>query len=257
MARLRKIPYTKPIPAGAEIVTHKGKPHARFTDDGKTVLVPLTKKGDRIRLLSAKWYGEYRDADGMLQCDPLSPDKTAAAQMLADLVKEAEHKKAGLSVSHADQLKRPLVKHLADWARTLDASDVTSGHASQSVAAVRHVLDECRFTFWKDMSASRVQQCLADLRRQGRPVERLDPGRESYTKGELAALLKVSPAALPPLIRRHKLAAIGNGKARRFPRQTAEALLVADPGAERPDLQLLPDRPEELPELDGQRRPGQ
>src|SRR5689334_6419329 len=61
MARLRRQPYTKPLPPGAVLVTHKGKPHARFTDDGRTVTAPLTKKGDRIRLLSKKWYGEYKD----------------------------------------------------------------------------------------------------------------------------------------------------------------------------------------------------
>src|SRR5262245_60513704 len=52
MPRLRRMPYTKPIPAGAKIVSKKGKLHARYTDDGKTVLAPLTRKGSRIRLLS-------------------------------------------------------------------------------------------------------------------------------------------------------------------------------------------------------------
>src|SRR5262249_584937 len=93
MPRLRRMPYTKPLPEGAEIVTHKGNPHARFTDDGKTILAPLTKKGDRIRLASRKWYGEYRDAAGVLQCVPLATDKTAAGQMLAELVRRAELKK--------------------------------------------------------------------------------------------------------------------------------------------------------------------
>ena len=66
MARLHRPPYTKPIPPGSEIITHKDKPHARFKDEsGRTVLAPLTKKGDRIRLLSKKWYGEFRDADGV------------------------------------------------------------------------------------------------------------------------------------------------------------------------------------------------
>jgi len=226
MARLRKIPYTKPIPPGAAIVTHKGKPHARFINDGKTVLAPLTKKGDRIRLLSAKWYGEYRDASDVLQCVPLSTDKTAAQQMLADLVKEVERKKAGLTVSHADQLKRPLPEHLADWSAALLSEGVTRGHAEQSVAAVGHILDDCGFAFWRDLSASRVQTCLADLRKRGRPAERLDPTREAYTKSELAALLKVSPEAIPPLIRRHQLTGTGNGKARRFPKETAETLLA-------------------------------
>jgi integrase len=34
----------------------------------------------------------------------------------------------------------------------------------------------------------------------------------------------VKPSAIPSLVRRHRLAAVGNGKARRYPRETAEAL---------------------------------
>ena len=79
MPRLFRQPYTRPLPEGAERITHKGKPAVRFTDDdGHTVTAPLTRKGDRIRLLSAKWYGEYRDADGIVRRPALSTDKTAA-----------------------------------------------------------------------------------------------------------------------------------------------------------------------------------
>jgi hypothetical protein len=107
MARLRRIPYTKPIPSGAEVVTHKGKPHARFIDGGRTVVAPLTNKGDRIRLLSKKWYGEYRDADDLVQCVPLSTDKTAAGQMLAALVKKAELAKGGITDPFEAHRRRP------------------------------------------------------------------------------------------------------------------------------------------------------
>jgi hypothetical protein len=67
--------YSKPIPRDDEIVVRKGKPHARFADGVRIVLAPLTRKGDRIRLLSKKW---YRDANDVLQCVPLSTDRTAA-----------------------------------------------------------------------------------------------------------------------------------------------------------------------------------
>jgi len=86
MASLRGPPYTKPIPAGAENFTRKGKSFARFTTQGgRTVEAPLTPHGARVRLRSRKWYGEYRDADGILRCVPLATDRTAAGQMLAGL----------------------------------------------------------------------------------------------------------------------------------------------------------------------------
>jgi hypothetical protein len=107
MSRLFRQAYTKPIPPGAVIITHKGKPHARFAEDGKSVTAPLTKKGDRIRLLSEKWYGEYTDANGHPQRVPLSTDKTAAGQMLAELVRKAELGKAGIADPFAEHRKRP------------------------------------------------------------------------------------------------------------------------------------------------------
>src|SRR5262245_11022731 len=117
MARLFRQPYTRPLPEGADIVTIKGKPHARFTgDDGRTVTAPLTRNGDRIRLLSAKWYGEYRDADGILQRVPLSTDEAAAQVMLGDLIRDAELTRRGLAdPSREEHARRPLGEHVEDY----------------------------------------------------------------------------------------------------------------------------------------------
>ena len=125
MPRLFRQPYTKPIPPGAEIVSVKSKPPARFKEDGKTVTAPLNRRGDRIRLLSAKWYGEYVDDNGQTQREPLSTAKTAAGQMLAELVKKAELGKAGLGDPCAEHRKRPLAEHLADFRTALAAKGNT------------------------------------------------------------------------------------------------------------------------------------
>jgi hypothetical protein len=117
MSNLRRIPYTKPIPADAEIITRKGQRFARIKDrKGKIVEAPLNDDGTRIQLLSKKWYGEYKDADGVEQCVPLSTDKTAAEQRLAELVRKAEFGKAGLIDPFEAHRKRPLAEHLADFA---------------------------------------------------------------------------------------------------------------------------------------------
>src|SRR5262249_50741951 len=65
---------------------------------------------------------------------------------------------------------------------------------------------------------------LADLREHRRAQSALDPGKTEYTKTELAALLGIKPSAVTALVRRHRLEGTGNGKARRYPRTTAEAL---------------------------------
>ena len=224
MPRLRRMPYTKPIPEGAQIVTHCGKPSARFTDDGRTVTAPLTKKRDRIRLLSKKWYGEYADADGKPCCVPLSTDKTAAGQMLAELVRKAELKKANISDPFEDHRKRPLAEHLEEWEASLLAGGATAKHVKQTLACARRVIEACGFVFIADLSASRVQQYLAELRERRCALPAFDSGKEEYTKKELAALLGVKLSSLPFLVRQHRLEATGNGKARRYPHATVEAL---------------------------------
>src|SRR5262249_12177537 len=86
-------------------------------------------------------------------------------------------------------------------------------------------VDGCRFVVPADLSASRVQQYLAGLRER-HSQSTIDPATRLYTKAALAALLGVKSSAVPSLVRRHRLEAIGNGKARRYPRTTVEALLA-------------------------------
>ena len=77
-----------------------------------------------------------------------------------------------------------------------------------------------------DLSAFRVEQYLADLRDRGRAAVPLDPDKAQYTRGELAKLLGVKGQAITDLVRRHRLQGTGNGKARRYPKTVAEALLA-------------------------------
>jgi hypothetical protein len=86
------------------------------------------------------------------------------------------------------------------------------------------VLDGCWFVIMSDLSASRVQKFLEGLRSTGRAVPPLEPGKEWYTKKDLAVAIGVKPSAVSAQVRRLGLAAEGQGRARRFPRATAEAL---------------------------------
>ncbi len=120
--------------------------------------------------------------------------------------------------------KRPLAEHLADWAASLLADGATAKHVKQTLACARRVIAACGFTFMADLSASRVQQYLAGLREQRLRLPPFDREQADFTKKELAALLDVKPSAVTALMRHHRLVATGNGKARRYPRATAEAL---------------------------------
>ena len=220
MPRVFRQQYTRPIPAGAERITHEGKPAVRFRNgDGKTVIAFLTKKGDRYRGQSPRWYGWVNGT-----AVPLCTNKAAAEVMLADLVRKAERAEIGITDPYEEHRRRPLAEHLADWQAALLAGGATPKHVRQTVACGRRVVEGCGFAFLADFSASRVQNYLADLREQRRALPPLDPRQAEFTRKQLAALLEVKPSAVPSLVRRHRLAATGHGKSRRYPRATAEAL---------------------------------
>src|SRR5262249_59739500 len=67
-------------------------------------------------------------------------------------------------------------------------------------------------------------QFLAKLRAAGKPLPPPDTAKAWYTRAELAALLGISVATVYELVRLHGLAAEGNGRARRYPKDTAEFL---------------------------------
>src|SRR5262249_53964895 len=118
----------------------------------------------------------------------------------------------------------PLCEHLADYRRELEARDNAPRYVDMVVNRLVSLVDGCGFRFISDLSASRAVDWLADLRRQGRPRAALLPGQEWFTAREVARLLGVKPASVGAAVRRNRLEATGNGKKRRFPRSTVEAL---------------------------------
>jgi integrase len=197
----------------------KDTPGARFVKSRKVKAgTPGAKK---LKKKSSKWYGRVPGNTNLI---PLSPNKVAAQQLLAALVRKAELQRAGIIDPFEEHRTRPLGEHLEDFEADLSAKGNTPKQVRLKVGRIRRLLEGCRFIFMADLSASRVQQYLASLRESGRPKPPLDPGKEWFMRGELATAIGVKPATVNTLVRRHRLEATGNGKARRFPRSTAVAL---------------------------------
>src|SRR5262249_49402282 len=85
------------------------------------------------------------------------------------------------------------------------------------------LFDGCGFRFLPDLSASRVMDWLASLRRDAATPQPLPPV-EAFTRTEAARLLGMTPPAFRDAVRRHRLAATGKGPKRRYPRATVEAV---------------------------------
>jgi integrase/recombinase XerC len=124
-----------------------------------------------------------------------------------------------------------LAEHLSDWEAELRTRPrgkrkrpPSPEHIRRTVGRVRRVLDGCRFSVPGDIALTPVQEFLQSLTAD-RQIAEHDSARESFTRSELAALLGVTTGNVRSLVKRHRLTATGNGKARRFPLPTVLALL--------------------------------
>jgi integrase len=206
-------------------VDRDGRPCDRAAPGARLVTsrrVPAGTPGaTKVTKKSGKWYGRV---PGSPKPVPLSANKVAAQQMLAALVKKAELRRAGITDPFEEHRTRPLAAHLDDYRRFLAAEGNCWEYVTKTCARLRAILDGCRFVFMSDLAAEKVTEYLHCLRRDPpRPV--LPTGQEWFTPRELAAALGgVRPPHLALVLRREGLAAQGNGKARRYPRPTVEAL---------------------------------
>src|SRR5262245_16505134 len=95
-------------------------PSARFV---KALKVAKGTPGARkIKKKSTKWYGRV---PGSSKLEPLSANKVAAQQILAELVRKAELGRVGILDPFEDHRRRPLREHLDDYYRYLLAKGVT------------------------------------------------------------------------------------------------------------------------------------
>lgn len=196
----------------------EGTPGSRFVQRRR--VKPGTPGASKVKRKSTKWYGRL---PGGAKPIPLSANKVAAQQMLAALVNKAELGKVGIADPFEAHRKRPLLEHVADFKAYLTDKGNSGKHARDAATRVKRVVKGCRFAVIDDITLSRVQEFLGDLT-DTRLISTLDPAKTDYTKKELASLLGVKPHSVTPLVKRWRLEAKGNGKRRRFPKATAQAL---------------------------------
>ncbi len=137
----------------------------------KSVRVTDPKTREKIKTKSEKWWGRYRDENGAERRVPLTVDKAAAQAMLNELVKKVERRIAGLVDRFDEHRKRPIGDHLADFERHLKSKGIGAEQVKLVASRSRRILEGCNAAFIGDISASRVQAFLADLREKGKSVQ--------------------------------------------------------------------------------------
>ncbi|HEY1381947.1 MAG TPA: tyrosine-type recombinase/integrase [Gemmataceae bacterium] len=141
----------------------------RYIDPKTHKRVPKGTPGaKRVKEKAAKWYAAGVPGWPKSKRVPLASDKTAAQQLLADLVKRAEWGEAGVSDPFAEHRARPLAEHLSDFERAIEAKGKTSKHARQTAFHVRTALDGCKFKLFGEVKPMPVLDWLTAERRAGR-----------------------------------------------------------------------------------------
>lgn len=205
-------------------ITAYRMPNGKFrTPDGKRV-TKNTPGAIKVSWKSKIWYGKVKAANGTTQTVPLCADKTASKQILAKMMIEARMAQIGMADVFEEHRRRPLSDHLVDYQRHLEAKNDCPRHIRLTVSRIKAVLDRCRFVFIPDLDVEKVAAYLHELRRDP-PRPALPSGQEWFMPRELVtALGGTRPAQLARILRREGLATKDNGRARRYPRETVEAL---------------------------------
>jgi integrase/recombinase XerC len=190
----------------------------RYTLNGKRVTAS-TPGAVRTVELSAKWYGTV---DGTSV--PLCSDKGKAQKMFAARINNAALASVGLADPFAAQKQKSLDDHLKDYAGHLEAKGDTLRHIALTVGRVSALFKGCEFLLPPDVDAGRASEWLTILRRAGEAPE-IPPG-ETFTPSAVAELLGISGQSVRSAVKRHSLTAVGNGKARKYPRATVETLVA-------------------------------
>jgi integrase len=133
----------------------------------KPILVADPKTGLKVKAQSRKWWGRYRDENGIDRRVPLASDKTAAEATLNSLVRQAERRAAGIVDRFEEHRRRPIGQHLADFERHLEDKKVSPEQVKLVVMRARRIVDGCKAALVGDLSPSKVTAFLADLRAQG------------------------------------------------------------------------------------------
>lgn len=228
MPKVYRQQYTKPIPLDAKRTTMTLKKRGRTEKvpavriagtDGRSVLAPVVQSGNgagtHCRVESPTYYGRVNGRPVSLETDRKDIAERALAKLLLANGPNAD--------PFADEREKLLADHLADFKVHLVSKGGCAQHVEQTVAQIEAFLAGTGAIRIAELSLTKANLWLASLRQKA--ATPAPAGVEEFTIDEAAALLGVKPGSVRSLVARHDLGAIGQGKARRLPRETVCELL--------------------------------
>jgi len=162
--------FTKPLPAGAEIIVRKGERLARWKDSkGKARMAPVAgdkaAEPSRISVTAGTYTAKYRDGNGLVvEVSTGCRDQDAARKVLGELERRAELVKAGVVTAAenavADHQATPLVKHFDAYVGYLVVQGVSKRHPQDVRRQLDRLAGECLFAKLADLGRDALERWL-------------------------------------------------------------------------------------------------
>ncbi len=183
-------------------------------------------QGERITKIRKKWYIRYVDPLKRRRVSIAGySDRKATEQKAAFLERQAERRASGLIDPAEVHWNRPIEEHLQEYRDFLINKGASEEHARRTLTRATQILSSCKIGKINEITLAPIQSHIAQLRNR-KKLPCLPNDQESFTKKEIATLLGVGMAAVGKQVRHYNLAAEGNGKARRYPRETVLSLVT-------------------------------
>lgn len=174
MAAIYKKTYTQHLPKNATIVEKNGKKMAMWMDGkGKKHFDQITtgKKGQiKIIRYSPVYLAQYRNAAGEMVYESTGcRDEQAAKHVLAELVKRAEHIRAGILSAQdcrtADHARLSLDEHIAVYlehlqAKTVRGKRVSVEHRINVQRQLETLITDCKFRRLTDITRDAMEKWM-------------------------------------------------------------------------------------------------
>ena len=137
-------------------------------------MASIYKRGGRKGSRAAPWIVSYSDEYGRRHEKRAGPDKSVAEQIARELESKVALRKAGVLDTREERWgeceRVPLADHLADFAAALRAKGNTEKHCGMTEAHCGRIITLAKARKLSDLTPSRVQRALADLRADGRSL---------------------------------------------------------------------------------------
>ena len=132
-----------------------------------TKLDPTT--GERKRRSVRKWYGKYKDANGIARSTPLCEDKQSAQAMLTDIIRGIERENAGIIDVTSKHLQGKIRQQLEGYQAHLESKARSQTHIKETVRLINNLVSECRIQILAELQTAdeSIEQYLTARRHGG------------------------------------------------------------------------------------------